>query len=227
MTASEVSEARTAEGVAPRHRIRPVAFAGVLVTVFLFAANPPEAPADPTADALRTFYEANVDAITFYALSGALAAAALVLVAAHLRAMFAAARPTWLPDAVFGAGLLSAAWLLVSMAFAALPVLDGARFQPADAMVEAFFAIGLAGDTLAVTTLVIKAILLVGTGVLVLRTRRLGAWFGWLSVVLGALCAAALLPLPGVFYGGMFGFALWPSFLTVAEVVTAMRARRR
>lgn len=222
------SAPRTAEALQPpaTRRIRPIMFAGVVATALVFAASAPELPADVGADALRDHYAANADAITMYALFGTLAAAAILLVSAHLRELFSGARPAWLSDAVFGAGLLSATWLLVSMAFAAMPVLDGARYTGSDAMVAASFALALTGDTLAVTSLVIKAVLLIGTGVLVLRTRRLGAWFGWLSVVLGVLCAAALLPIPGVLYGGIFGFALWPLLLSVAEVIAALRSRR-
>jgi hypothetical protein len=128
-----------------------------------------------------------------------------------------------LPDTAFAAGLLTAAWLLVSAgltavaAFADLDAID-------DATLVSLWSLGSAGDMIGLAAFTVKGLFMVAVGVAVLRTKVLGAWLGWLSLALGILTWAAL-GVPALFYVGIFAFALWPLAVTIALVARGLGRR--
>jgi hypothetical protein len=195
------------------------------VTIFAFAATAPADPPDTSAQGLREHLSHTADAWQTYAVLMALGAALLVVFTSHLRTVLVAGvRPTdrgaALPDIAFGAGLLTAGSLLVSAGFTAVGVSEIS--DRSDVALEALWSLGEAGDMVGVAAFTMKGLLMLTAGITALRTGVLGAWCGWLSVLLGLLTWLAIVATP-VFYVGIFAFALWPLVVSIAIVAHGRR----
>ena len=206
-------------------RLDPLALSGVALTVVAFTATAPADPADTSAAGRREHLSTAAGAWQVYAVLMAVSAAILVVFTAHLRTVLVAAvRATGpgaaLPDLAFGAGLLAAGWLMMSAGFTGVAAADIA--DRSDVALEALWSLGAAGDMVGVAAFAAKGLLMVTVGITVLRTSVLGAWLGWLSVLLGVLTWLAIGVAP-LFYAGIFAFALWPLVVSVSLLVSGWR----
>ncbi len=217
-------------GAPARHRVRfdVLALSGAVTTALAFAASAPESPDDPSAAGLREHLAEAAGAWQAYALLMACAAAVLVVFLAHLRgALVAASRSSGrggvAVDAGFGAGLLVAAWLLVSAGCTAVVAFgDTAAYD--DVSLVSLWGLGEAADMIGVAAFTVKGLAMASVGVAVLRTCVLGAWLGWLSIALGLITWVALF-VPAMFYAGIFAFPLWPLAVSIALVVRGFGKR--
>jgi hypothetical protein len=196
------------------------------MTALAFAASPPADPASTTAAGLREHLATSAGPWQTYAVLLAVCSAVMAVFSAHLRTVLVGAarrtgRGAALPDIAFGSGLLVAGWLMLSAGFtgaAAFGDLD----QTSDVVLEALWSLGAAADMVGVAAFTVKGLLMVVTAIVVLRSGALGAWIGWLSLLLGVVTWAAIL-VPALFYAGIFAFALWPLAVSVALLVRGRR----
>ena len=129
-----------------------------------------------------------------------------------------------MPDVAFGAGLLAAAWLMVSAGFTAVAAFADLDVVDDTALVS-LWSLGDAGDMVGLAAFTVKGLLMLATGIAVLRTRVLGAWLGWLSVALGVLTWVALVGARTCSTSGLFAFALWPLAISIALVARGLGRR--
>ncbi|MHA6694734.1 hypothetical protein [Homoserinimonas sp. A520] len=199
-----------------KRRITFGAFSGALVTALLFAAWAPDPATDTSPAGLREYLEASGDALQVYSLLLAVAATAVAFFSAHLRGVLrrASADTGYGADFVFGGGVLCAAWLLIAAGFTgSLAFSDFAALD--DTLLISYWGLGAVGDMVGTAAFVVKGAVMVAASLVILRTRALAAWVGWLGLAFGALTWAALAVDP-LFYAGIFAFALWPLAISIA-----------
>jgi hypothetical protein len=214
--------APAAASTAKRGRFDPLVLSGLVATLVAFAASAPADPSDTSAAGLRAHLADHAGAWQLYAVLMAVSAAVLVVFVAHLRSVLVPAvrapgRSTALPDVAFAAGILVAGWLVLSAGFTALPAFADVPTL-SDATLVSYWGLGEAADMVGVAAFTVKGLCMVAVGLVLLRSGLLGAWIGWLSLLLGALTWLAL-ALPALLYAGIFGFALWPLSVSIALVV--------
>ncbi len=208
---------------ASRRRFDPLCLSGLAVTLLAFAASAPEDPTDTSAAGLRAFLADDAGPWQVYAILMAVTAAVLVVFVAHLRSVLVAASGrggAWI-DAAFGAGILTAGWLLLSAGLTGLPAFAEVG-ELSDVTLVSYWGLGAAADMVGVAAFTVKGLCMAGVAVAVLRTGALAAWIGWLSLLLGLLTWAALV-VPPLFYVGIFAFALWPLAVSVALLARGRR----
>jgi hypothetical protein len=222
MSATTPARAETPPRSAPRRRVTFGAFSGALVTVLLFAAWAPDPATDTSPEGLREYLEASGGALQVYSLLLAVAATAVVLFSAHLRDLLRRATEAagYAADFVFGGGVLCAVWLLIAGGFTGtLAFSDVASLD--DALLVSYWGLGAVGDMVGTAAFIAKGAVMVTASLVILRTRALAAWVGWLGLAFGILTWAALAVGP-LFYAGIFAFALWPLAVSIA-VLTRRR----
>jgi hypothetical protein len=204
---------------APTRRSRRItfgAFSGALVTALLFAAWAPDPATDTSPVGLREYLAASGDALQVYSLLLAVAATAVMLFSAHLRGLLRRASDDagYGADFVFGGGVLCSVWLLIAAGFnGALAFSDFAALD--DTLLVSYWGLGAVGDMVGTAAFTIKGAVMVAASLVILRTRALAAWAGWLGIAFGVLTWAALAIDP-LFYAGIFAFALWPLAISIA-----------
>ena len=203
----------------PPRRITFGAFSGAIVTVLLFAAWAPDPATDTSPGGLREYLEASGAALQVYSLLLAGAATALVLFSAHLRGVLrrVSGGVGYGADFVFGGGILCSAWLLIAAGFTGtIAFSDVAALD--DTLLVSYWGLGAVGDMVGVAAFIIKGAVMVAASLVILRTRALAAWAGWLGLAFGVLTWAALAIGP-LFYAGIFAFALWPLAISIAVLL--------
>jgi uncharacterized protein DUF4386 len=189
-----------------------VAFVVVLIAGFIVGGEPPDA--ESPAREIVDHYVDNKDSV--------IAGAALTGIAATLLVFFAGALRRALRDAEGPGGLLSAVAFAGGIMIAIGGTIDGmiswALAERADDIdptgVQALQALW---DTDFLPIATGLAILLLASGISIVRHGALPRWLGWIAIVLGVL---ALTPIGFVaFMGG----ALW---VLVTSVLLALRLRR-
>ena len=73
-----------------------------------------------------------------------------------------------------------------------------------------------------VAAFTVKGLCMVAVGLAVLRSGAMGAWIGWLSLLLGRLTWSALV-VPAVFFVGIFASALWRLAVSIALLARGLR----
>jgi Na+/melibiose symporter-like transporter len=95
----------------------------------------------------------------------------------------------------FGAGLISAAFWILSVVLLTGPAFsasDNAAFVTADT----YRVLGTMGYTSWVSATVVGAVLVWVTSAVILRTRMLPRWWGWIGIVVGVIQLGAVLFFP-------------------------------
>jgi hypothetical protein len=190
-------------------------------------------PDEITAAAARTYFADNAVAVRAYGISLAAGAVLLVVLLGQLRALIGRAEGGRgiLADVAHGCGLLVAVWLLVSAAMNSMGGFIEIDSLSDDAVVQLFSYMSL-GDMIASAATFAQGGLMLAVGIAALRTRVLPRWFGWLSVVLGAMAVGGGLSVAddpvteALWYGGLLGFGIWPLLAGVVLVIKGVRARR-
>jgi Na+/melibiose symporter-like transporter len=95
----------------------------------------------------------------------------------------------------FGAGLISAAFWILSVVFLTGPAFlasDDASFVTADT----YRVLGTMGYSSWVSATVVGAVVVWATSAVILRTRMLPRWWGWLGILIGVIQLAAVVFFP-------------------------------
>ncbi len=222
MSATNTTSAGATAREVTQRRLTFGALSGALVTVLLFAAWSPDPATNTSPDGLRDYLEASGGALQLYSLLLAAAATAVVLFSAHLRGVLrrASENAAYGADFVFGGLLLCAAWLLIAAGFTGTFAFSDAASLD-DTLLVSYWGLGAVGDMVGTAAFIVKGAVMVAASVVILRTRALATWSGWLGLAFGALTWAALAVGP-LFYAGIFAFALWPVAISIG-----MLTRRR
>lgn len=203
---------------------------GVLVTVLSFATAFPAAPDPVTAGSVADWVAANRGALSWYGGSLSLAAVALTVFAAYLRTRVVERGPQarFYADAFLGCALLCAVWWLVAGGATALLVHDPDAVDGDVAV--ASYAVAALGDAVGTSALAARGGFLVLVGVALLAVPVLPRWLAWGATTLGVLTLAGVVGMvdeggaaDGLFYVGLFAFALWPLVAGVSLAVAALR----
>jgi hypothetical protein len=190
-----------------------VLFVVLLIASFAIAGEPPEAD-EPVAEIVEHYVD-NDDAIWASTLIGGLAALSLLFFGAYLRKLFAAAER---PDG----GVLSA---LVLTATAIIAVGAGIDLTISVALVEAaedvdpvaVQALQALWDNDFVPIAIGIVLLLLSSGLSIVKYGALPKWLGWVAIVLAII---GMTPI------GFFAFPAGGIWVIVVSILLAVRAGR-
>jgi hypothetical protein len=186
-----------------------IVFAAALIAVFFISNNSPDTK-DSTAKWV-TYYLDHRNREIAVSLVVAIATVFFLWFAGSLRARLRAAEgsPGRLSNLAFGGAVLYATGGLL---FAALD------FAAADAVKHVpptvTQTIGVLDSDLFFPLAVGTAVLMLATGVVVLRTRALPTWLGWVAVVIGVISVTPV---------GFFGFLASLLWIAIVSVLTYLR----
>ncbi len=211
------------------------------LTLVSFFASGPDAPDEGAAGGtVRRWAEDNASAIGVGVLGYALAALGIILLTVSLRRLLieVQGRAGFRVDLATVAGALTATWLMMQAAVAAVPLVaaddDGKLTHLSDSTLETLELFNHLGETFSdVGIIVPQSLFVLAVSASIVSSKALPKWLGHLGLLIGAaglaslpLIAFNLGPLAVLFFVALFGFVLWQLCLLLTSLVRLVKARR-
>jgi hypothetical protein len=200
-----------------------------------------EGPAVETAsaDQIRSFLATHDTGLRVGAAAAALAIPLILVFTTSLARLIRAQLPgSQLADLVVAGGVLVAVWHWIVMAGTSMTLVQGldgydlARVD--DATLRGWYGISNFTHIFADLGMAGIATVIGATSIVILRTRFVARWLGWLGVVVavgGAVGTIGVMiawkPLAAVWFVGIFGWFLWLLGVSIGCAVRLRRSRRQ
>ena len=192
---------------------------GIVFVVLFFVAFALIGNSGDTGAETLAFYEDNGVRVTVAYFLFSASAVAYVWFVAAVRSALARAEPDprGLSGLGFGAGMVTAA--LVVVGAAPLAALNIATDDAGAGAADAFYALSGLAYPILTTGIAVSSLLALATGLVVLRTGLLPRWVGWASVVAAPIILLAVLFIP------IFVFLGWVTAVSAALLMQRSAAQ--
>jgi hypothetical protein len=214
--------------------------AGVVAVAAGFFDTSADPPPGATAEALRRWYEQNLDALGLSVTAGAIELAAItVFVVALAQLMRAAEAPgRLLTDLAVASGILVGVWLWLYSAAKMIPIVmadDDRRLAAApDAAMLSLDGYRRLGETIGDVSAVPRGLFILAVSLLAVRTHLLPRWIAWFGFIIAGASLVCVLgpawwipPFGVAALIGLFGFIIWLALVSGTLVIRGARAWHR